>query len=217
MKKIIIVIVAGLLAQQTIQAQGTVTYLSNLGQTSTGSFNAGSDSWLGALFETGRNATEYVFNSVQLALANATGSPNGFTVMLYSVNIHADSLRPESSLGTLDGSANPSTAGTYTYTDDSNITLSPSTFYYIVLTSGTSVANGAYEWSLAGANSYNPTGGFIVDGFSTSNNGSSWNLNFNLDFAQYAITATPVPEPSPSFLLLLGSGIFIYVRRAFHR
>jgi hypothetical protein len=26
-----------------------------------------------------------------------------------------------------------------------------------------------------------------------------------------------VPEPSPSWLVLLGSGIFLYARRAFHR
>jgi hypothetical protein len=30
-------------------------------------------------------------------------------------------------------------------------------------------------------------------------------------------SSSPIPEPSPSLLLLLGSGVIIYVRRTFHR
>jgi hypothetical protein len=123
---------------------------------------------------------------------------------------------PGSSLGTLDGSLNPASSGVYTYTDDSNIILAPNVFYFIVLTAGTLVANGAYQWSLAGANSYNPTGGWGVIGgnstaFYSSVNGSSWNP-IGFSFPQFAINATTVPEPSSEILLGLGGVFFGLVR-----
>jgi len=219
MKKItmrdVIVFAVALLAPQITQGQGTMTYLSNLGQASAGSLAVGSDSWLATRFFTGTNAGGYVLDSIQLGMADASGNPSGFTVMLYSSLIIA--IRPGSSLGTLNGSLNPVTSGIYTYTPDSSLTLPAYTYYYIVLTAGTTVANGAYEWSYAGVNSYNRSGGwFSLGPVVTSSNGSSWN-SISGAYPQFAINATPVPEPSPSFLLLLGSGIFIYVRRAFHR
>jgi PEP-CTERM motif len=219
MRKIIngaIVLIVTLFAQQNVKAQGTITYLSNLGQPSSGSDTIGSDSWVAARFFTGNNGSGYILNSVQLAMADASGSPSGFTVMLYTMSLIK--IAPQNSIGTLTGSDNPSTAGIYTYTDDSNIILSPGTTYFIVLTAGTTIANGAYEWSLAGANSYNPSGGWAGDGgfVDTSSNGSSWNES-TVAFPQFAINATAIPEPSSSFLLLFGSGVFIYVRRAFHR
>jgi hypothetical protein len=203
--------------QQIIQAQ-EITYLSNLEQPSAGSLAIGSDSWVAGLFGTGNNADGYVLNSIQLGMGNASGNPSGFTVMVYSAT--RGSLTPESNLGTLDGSANPSTAGIYIYTPTTDVTLSRNTVYDIVLTSETAVANGAYEWSYgshAGNNTYNPIGGWngsedpsSAGGFLyTSTDGLSWNEDgFN---PQFAINATAIPEPSASFLLLLGGGIFIYV------
>jgi len=38
--------------------------------------------------------------------------------------------------------------GTFTYTPLSNLTLSPNTPYFIVLTAGITIANGAYEWPI---------------------------------------------------------------------
>jgi hypothetical protein len=58
MKKIIAVLLVALLIQQFVQAQGTV-YLSNLGQTSTGSHAVSSNSWLAMGFQTGNNASGY--------------------------------------------------------------------------------------------------------------------------------------------------------------
>ena len=215
MKTLIIICAVGLLTQQATRAQGTLTYLSNLEQPSAGSLAVGSDSLLATSFRTGTNASGYVLNTVQLGMADATGNPSGFTVMLYSLLFGA--LTPGQSLGTLAGSLNPATGGSYTYTPDSNLTLFPNTFYYIVLTAGTAVANGAYDWSYVGVNSYNPNGGWVGFGGSlTSINGSSW-TGIGGTFPEFAITATAIPEPSPSWLLLLGSGIFIYVRRALHR
>jgi len=80
-----------------------------------------------------------------------------------------------------------------------------------VLSGGTAIANGAYEWSYAGANSYNPSDGwkspFGAFAFWTSSNGSlSWNST--LGFPQFAIDATAVPEPNISGLLGL-SGLVL--------
>jgi hypothetical protein len=211
MKKIIggiILSVFGLLAPQIIEAQGTITYLSNLGQASTGSDAVGSNSWLAAGFGTGTNVSGYLLNSIQLAMTAASGSPSGFTVMVYA-NSGPAGISPGSSLGTLSGSTDPATSGIFAYTPTANLTLSPSAFYYIVLTSGTAVSNGAFEWSLAGANSYNPSDGwFSLGGVWTSSNGSSWPspIAGNL---QFAVTATAVPEPSSEILLGLG-GVFLF-------
>jgi hypothetical protein len=221
MKKLIIVFAIAVLAPQITQAQGTVTYLSNLGQTSDGSNPVGSDSWLAAIFATGNNSSGYMLNSVQLGITDASGNPSGFTVMIYAQNYsNLGGAFPGSSIGTLNGSLNPVTAGTYTYTDDSDIILSPSTYYFLVVTAGTAVANSAYEWSFANTASYNPTDNWLGAVTLSSSNGLSWirlGSNPDYDFSEYAITATAIPEPSSSLLLLLGSGVFIYVRRTFNR
>ena len=144
-------------------------------------------------------------------MTDATNNPSGFTTMIYSAIVGAG-VNPGSNLETLNGSANPSTSGIYTYTDASNLTLSPSTHYFIVLTSGTTVANGSYEWSLAGVNFYNPTGGWLsAGGVLHSSNGSSW--SFSAVVPQFAIDASPVPEPSSEILLGLGGLLFIRHRR----
>jgi hypothetical protein len=87
MKKIISssIVAIGLFSQQFLQAQGTMTYLSNLGQPTVGTNAVGSDSWLAAGFYTGTNAGGYLLDSIQLGMANASGNPTNFTVMLYSL------------------------------------------------------------------------------------------------------------------------------------
>jgi hypothetical protein len=213
MKKIIIMFVVGLLTQQITQAQG-ITYLSNLGQPSIGSQAVGSDSWYAAGFGTGNNVSGYSLNSVQLGMTDASGNPSGFAVMLYAQSDNPTATLPGSSLGTLSGSTDPEISDIYTYAPTANLTLSPSTLYFIVLTAGTAVANGAYDWSLAGANSYNPSGGWVGDGghVYTSSDGSSW-TGSPATYPQFAINATPIPEPSPSLLIFLCSGVLLYVRR----
>ncbi len=203
MKKLIIVFSVGLLIQQITQAQGTV-YLSNLGQSFPDSNPVASDSWLAADFITGNNAGGYLLDSFELGMANATGNPSGFTVMLYSATGIAG-VNPGSSLGTLTGSLSPISAGTYTYTPAADLFLSPSTRYFIVLNAGTIVANGAYEWNYTSTFSYNPSGGwFGVAVTIASSDGSSWfrlGLSPNYDYSEIAITATPVPEPGVLSLL----------------
>ena len=199
----------GLMAPEMIQAQGTMTYLSNLGQPSAGSLAVGSNSWVAAGIYTGTNPGGYVLNSIQLGLTDATGNPSGFTAMLYYPFAGGPPAGPGRSLVTLDGSLNPVTAGTYVYAAPSNLTLSPHTEYFIVLTAGTAVANGAYEWSLSDINSYNPTDGWSnLGGVWTSSNGSLLSWNATSSFPQFAVNATAVPEPGVLSLLALG-GLFL--------
>ncbi len=109
----LIVSVIVFLTPQITQAQ-RITYLSNLGQTSTGSLAIGSDSWLAADIITGNNASGYLLNSIQLAMTDASGNPNGFTVAIYS-SVIGSAIHPGSSLGTLNGSLSPVTSGIYIY------------------------------------------------------------------------------------------------------
>src|SRR5258708_32833518 len=80
----LVILLLWLLPPQTVRAQGTITYLSNLGQASTGGSAVGSNSWLAAGFATGTNAFGYVMDSVQLAMTEALLNPRCFTALLYT-------------------------------------------------------------------------------------------------------------------------------------
>ena len=208
----VIAVAIPLLLPQIVQAQGTMTYLSSLNQASTGSPSVGSDSWLAALFITGINTDGYSLDSIQLGMADASGNPRGFTAMLYSA-ILGSGVTPGSSLGTLDGSLDPAAGGIFTYTPAASITLLPHTAYFIVLTAGTPVANGAYSWS---ESAYPPTINFwsVGNGVFYSRSGTSpWTTTPYLGIAQFAINATAVPEPSILGLFGLGGLAFLWHRR----
>jgi hypothetical protein len=213
----IIASVLGLLAPQMLPAQGTM-YLSNLEQPSVGSLAVGSNSWVAGLFVVGQNPGGYVLNSVELAMANASGNPSGMQVMIYAAGGGGYSP-PVIYIGTLNGSLDPVSAGIYTFTPAAPITLLRGSGYSIVLTSGTAVADGAYEWSYGSANSYNPSGGwFTLLGNSAGawiySNGSipSWVRNGSA-FPQFAIEATAVPEPGVLSLIVLGGLHLVWHRR----
>jgi hypothetical protein len=213
-----IFLAVALLAPQIIQAQGTMAYFSNLGQTSTGSLAVGSDSWLAALFITGTNSGGYTLDSIQLGMADASGNPGNFTVMLYGNGNYPGALDIGSNLGTLDGSLNPVSRGIFTYTAASNLILTPITEYFIVLTAATVVAKGAYNWSYVSTNFYSPSGGWssrgVFETVLTSSDGLSWSPNLGSGhYSQFAINATAIPEPGSFCLLGLGGLAFLWHRR----
>ena len=206
----------GLLVPQVLRAQGA-TYLSNLEQPSVGGLAVGSDSWAAAIFVVGGNTSGYVLNSVELAMNNSVDNPSALQVMIYSSS-GGGYAPPKTYVGTLSGSLDPVTPGVYTFSPDVPITFLPNGGYAIVLTSGTAVANGAYEWSYGNANSYNPVGGWYtlqggLAGAWTSGDASpnSWNLD-RTAFPQFAIEATAVPEPGVLSLFVL-VGVHLVWRR----
>jgi hypothetical protein len=127
-----------------------------LGQTSDGNLSIVSDSWLATGVFTGNNVGGYLLNSIQLAMTDAYGNPSDFSVMIYNESDNLHAVLPGSSLGSLNGSLSPVTGSIYTYVPASSLTLSPNTFYFIVLTAGTTVAKGAYESSFTHTSIYNP-------------------------------------------------------------
>ena len=224
----IIAFAVTLAAQQITEAQGTLTYLSNLGLGSAGAVSVGNDAWFAANFITGTNAGGYMLDSVQLKMLTASGNPSGFTVMLYSATGirylstgEIYSASPENSLDTLSGSLNPVTSGIYTYTPVSSLFLTPNTPYFVTVAAEMSVADGAYFWGITfrpplRTDNSDRWGALFVSYHSSD--GANWNSYASGDnLEQFAVNATAIPEPSSLCLLLLGSGFFIYVRRAFHR
>ena len=208
----IVVLASQALVAHVAPAQGTI-YLSNLGETPVGSGAVGSDSWLAQPFVTGTNSTGYVLNSVQLLMNAATGSPSGFTASIYSFSGNG----PGINLGSLSGS-NPSAGGLFSFIS-SGVTLSRSTYYFVVVTATSPVAQGAYQWSAADS-----FGRFFVapgdpwmipDSFLTSADGSNWTAIPRMDIFQFAIdaNANAVPEPGVSGFLLAGSLCFLWFRR----
>jgi hypothetical protein len=69
--------------------------------------------------------------------------------MVYANMVPPIAIHPGNRVGTLTGSLNPLTSGIYTFTPAESLTLSPNTQYFIVLTAGTPVADGAYQWRLS--------------------------------------------------------------------
>ncbi len=201
-----------LLSPHDAQAQGTL-YLSSLNAVSSGSMAAASDSWLAVPFGVGSNPGGYTLNSVQLGMADASGNPSGFAVMLYADAGYASGAVPGSSLGSLTGSASPSTAGVYIYAPAQSLTLSPRATYFVVMTAATPLASGAYGWSAsAGGYSYSPGWGEGGAFFRSANGTSGWSLALPIPgIGQLAIYATAVPEPAAFSLAVLG-GLLLLMR-----
>lgn len=198
MKRAILLLAAvnGLLLPSFAPAQGTI-YLSNLGYASVTNAIVGSDAWRAVDFRTGTNSLGYTLNSIQLLMEPASGNPSGFSVMLYS-----GGSVPGNYLGNLSGS-DPASGGVYTYAA-SSLTLLPATFYYVVLSSGTSVAVGTYNWGIPGVGQPTVSDGWRLGGGSFgSSDGASWTLYRPNPF-QFAVDATAIHEPSISALVGLG-------------
>ena len=116
-------------------------------------------------------------------------------------------------------SLSPTTAGIYTFTAVSSLTLAPNKNYCIVLTGGTGIGDGAYELNYTGATSNMINNDWVgLQSITISTNGvntrpiSSYKLAYD-NLAQFAINATVIPEPSLLGLLGLGGLTFLWHRR----
>ena len=205
-KTICSLLLAGLITPVVVRAQGT-TYLSNLGNTSAGSVAIGSDAWIATPFFTGPNSSGYFLNSVQLRMGSASGSPSGFSVLVYNNTGRI----PARGIGSLSG-AEPTPGGTFIYTG-SGMSLAPATLYFVVVTASTPIALGSYSWSYGNTTAYNSSDNwFMGPDYYTSTDGSSWTSHLiQANPFQFALNATAVPEPSSVALLCLG-GPFLVAR-----
>jgi hypothetical protein len=211
MKKIMLIAVlaVALLKSPMASAQGTL-YVSNLGQAPTGSAAIGSNSWVAQRIITGNDSSGYTLNSVQLLMGAASGSPGGFNVSFYSSN--PANSQPGSNIGSLSG-LDPSAGGTFTYTA-SDLTLSPSTDYYVVLTATASVAQGAYNWDWNTPGFTVGNNQWQIDDFSlNSPDGINWTFGARFEAFQLAVYATVIPEPATLALASLGMAALILWRR----
>ncbi len=195
------------------RAQGTV-YCSNLGNTLTGNFAIANDSYIAQEFMLlGRIVNGVVLtpnctlNSVQLLMGPASGNPSGFSVSVYN----AVSSGPGTRLGTLIGDQNPTTPGLYTYTTP-GITLSPAANYFLVVTCGNAVAEGAYNWSTAVRPSQVHNDNLHIGYYYDSTDGANWTSHVRQDVALVAIYGTTVPEPSSSFMFVCGAVTLVCAR-----
>jgi hypothetical protein len=220
--KAIFIITIAFLAPQICRAQET-TYLSNLGQTPVGAEGIGSNLWLGVTFKTGTNTGGYFLDAFQLSMANeesAGGRPGGFSVTLYSDESADRFPVPGNRVATLGDSADPATAGIYTYTPPDNLTLSPNTFYSVVITASTpyigpEAAPMGYLWSFMDSPNplaYNPSDGWYDWNWDVSHDGVNW-VAVPRDTFQYSIIAEPVPEPGVLSLSVVAGFLFAMHRR----
>ena len=195
-----LVLVAGVLMPLIAMAQGTLC-VSNIERAPTGSATIGSDYWIAQSFLIlTSDPNTYTLDSVQLLMNPASGSPNGFTVSIFSAPFNSGG--PQTNLGSLVGDTDPSSPGIYTYTA-SGITLSSGVEYFAVATAATPIAQGSYKWSAT--SSITRSNAWIInDLYFDSSDGSSWTEHGREEVFQMAIYTTVVPEPTTGALVGLG-------------
>lgn len=191
--------------------QGTLV-VSNLEQTPVGNAAIGADSWIAqAFFFRASAANLYRLDSVQLRMNSANGVASNFEVSLYSAPVGAGVAAPEEFLGPLDGPSEPSTSGLYSYTS-TGIELSGNILYFVVATSSTPTAQGAYNWSVTDGAAQNGVWVVPSNWNYSSSDGLTWEPHLQEGAFQMAIYATVVPEPTTGVLLGLGLGIVVIMR-----
>lgn len=197
---------AGLSVNIGARAQGAVTYLSSLSQSTAGSLPVGNNAWIATWFQTGQEPLGYRLESIQLLMDQPVGSPSGFTIMFWN-------FQTAQPITTLAG-PEPSTPGTFTY-QASNFSLAPATVYWFVVAAQTPVSNGAYQWSYSNVGSVQQNG-WQTGGYQTSTDGLVWSRDNAGGTFQFAVNATPIPEPSALALCFCGGVLWLAARGRRH-
>ncbi|HEY3763393.1 MAG TPA: choice-of-anchor R domain-containing protein [Verrucomicrobiae bacterium] len=141
----------------SLRAQET-TFFSNLADTTSVSYQVASFEWFAEQFSTGNNPAGYILDTVGMDLGGG-GYGGGFQVSIYTDN----GGNPGTLVQVLNGPDDPEATGVTNYTG-SNLTLAPSTSYWVVATDSN---DGGYLWDMG--NDYPTT----VDGWSRGNSLSS--------------------------------------------
>jgi hypothetical protein len=162
--------------------------------------------WFGTAFVTDASASSFTLDSVTLKLGDASNVSGNFFAAIYS----SVASLPATQLELLSGTANPATAGNYTFTS-TGLNLSSNTTYWVIL--GVSSGAGAYSWIMPSTDTY--TGPWTIPTMAThahsENQGGSWATGDG--FArQFSVSAVAVPEPSSCVLLGAGVGILLLLR-----
>ena len=191
--------------------QGTLV-VSNLEAPAAGNEAISSDSWIAQdfFFRAIGAINRYRLDCVQLRMDPASGVPGDFVVSLYSAPAGVIAA-PQDFLGHLDGPADPSTSGVYTYTA-SSLELAVGTRYLVVVSGSTPIAEGAYEWSATDVAAGN-VNWVIPELFYSSSDGLTWEQHLQERAFRMAIYATVVPEPATLGLAGLGVGFLWLLRR----
>ncbi len=205
---------AALLATAT-QSSSAATMVSNLGNKNAGVLNVRFLDPNGEIravtFTTGATATQLDSVTLDMQVAGVTGG--GFGVSIYGYSVTG----PSGLLASLSGSSNPATAGAYTYTDGSSLTLAANTTYFVVASVPQTSPDKSYAWSNTEETTETSSSGWSIGNRSwyRENGGSSWT---QLDFdatGQMSIQASAIPEPGVMLPLpvLLASGLLLRWRR----
>lgn len=184
--------------------------VSNLTESRVDAVSVTTGAWWASSFTT-HSETSYTLNSVSLKFSAAANTSGNFFVRLYSNN----SGVPGSSLETLSGTANPSSATTYSFTS-TGTTLSAGTRYWLV--AGVTSGAGDYKWDWTNSTAQNSVEGQSWgigddDVHTSTNSGSSW--VFDGAAMQFSVNATAVPEPGTYAALfgLAALGVVAWRRR----
>jgi len=176
---------------------------SNLGFAAGGSSFVQDGQWKGMLFTTDSSA--YQLDSVTILMEDAADTSGNFFVAIFD-----DSAGPNTQVlnGLLSGSANPSTAGLYTYNPAGTVELAANTSYWVTL--GVSVGDGDYRWETIDDTSEVGPWTLGDNQFLSFNQGGSWSSSVLVP-GGLSISATVVPEPTS--IVMVGSVCVVLLLR----
>lgn len=195
-----------------VPADADTTAVSSLGTPSFDGTVVYNAQWLADRFDTGSDTRFLKISSITIGFVSGGGT-GGYFVDIYD----GSATQPINLLATLSGSTNPNTAGNFTYTPTSSLTLDPSTTYWLV--EGSTTSTGFYQPTYVTSPSsfsghgWNITGTYIFSGDS----GSHWAGGASNGPTQYRIGVTFVPEPQTyamfGGILSLGTIMLLHRRR----